>query len=689
MTTELPGWDGIERHQQTTRSLTPPCVGLFSERVPHSRLSFLLPLALSVSPVLFARVSDAFLEAEAKRFFSSPAFHSVTINHAGSAMAMIKRDEDREFLAIYDFVEEKGRQHMTRPSTSTYSFDWIDDRYVLVCYVSDRKYFDGLYVIDSKSNDILEVGVPPEEAMRRKTMSAAVAEFGGVDQRILVPENPLPYTENEAIVFNLSSRPFPQLMRFNAARWSLKSIDTDDEEVIGADFDLQGRYRLRFVRDDTPDQAIFFHRKDENSPWEPIDLPAWLDSYGFDPSGNLLYITYPIDGKRVMQGFNVGSNQLTGGKIEDPVYDIIPDLIRDPGNGKLLGIHYEADKPVVKYFDPDVAKVMNLVQRSFLNEAHRFLGLHASGGILFASWGDRCPYKISRLDLETMELSLIGSSRPEIDSEKLGHMYPFFCEARDGMTIRGYYTLPLGQEEKPAKPLPTVVLIHGGPRARDFWEFNSEVQFLARMGYAVLQVNYRGSDALYGVTDLTLLDACRFGPKDVADATRWAIGQGIADPKRIAISGGSFGGFIALSCAEDEPDLYKCAVGVAGVYDFDRQIVENMRDPSSRRFMEWRQSFFGDLETNRAEYQKVSPINRASSVKIPVYLLHGGADDTVFRSQSTRMERALREGGVEVEIDTPTWYGHGALFAAQNIKYNQRIYRFLEKHLGAAAIGEP
>jgi dipeptidyl aminopeptidase/acylaminoacyl peptidase len=642
--------------------------------------------ALSIS--LQARVSDAFLEAEATRFFRNPAFQAstVTVNRDGSAMAMIKRDGDREFLGIYNFVTGEGKQKITRAATSTYSFDWLDNENLLVCYISQEQYFAGLYVMEAETGELLEVGVPREEAGNAGRDVGAVT-IRGFDRRVLVPFESLPYTEGVAIVQNQSTKPYRQLLRFDANRWSLKTIESEEVDVLQADFDLQGNYRLRALRGDNPDEGIFYHRAHDEAGWEKIDLPDWCLTYGFDPSGKQLYVTYPIDGKRVMQGFNVEANQLSGGLIQDPVYDIEPDLIRDPGNGAVLGIHYETDKPVIRYFDRNVAQVMNLIQRSFPDEVHRFIGLHPEGGIIFASWGDRCPYKISRLDLTTNALSLLGSSRPEINAADLGRMYPFSCDSRDGTTIRGYYTLPAGMAEKPEQPLPTVVLVHGGPRVRDYWEFNPEVQFYARLGYAVLQVNYRGSSGLYGANDLTLLDACRLGPTDVVDATRWAIEEGIVDPKRIAINGGSFGGYIALACAADEPDLYQCAVGVAGVYDFDRQIVEQMRDPTARDRMQWRQSYYGDLESNREEYQAISPLHRAEAVTIPVYLLHGGADETVFRSQSTRMERALKEAGVPVEIDTPVWYGHGARNEAQDIRYNQRIYRFIEKHLGAATKG--
>lgn len=481
-----------------------------------------------------------------------------------------------------------------------------------------------------------------------------------------------------------SNRPHLKLLRFDRRKWSLKTIESGDEDVIDAAFDLEGRYRIRVLRGDSPNEGIVFHRATDEDPWEEITFPAWWEGHGFDTSGSIYYLSYPENGKRVLRGFDLVEGEFTPGIVSDPVYGIEPSLIRDPGNGAVLGFSYDADKPVVRYTDPTVRSVMDLVQRSFPDRAHRFVGLHAQGGIIFESWGDRYPHQLSRLRLQEGELSLLGNSRPRLVPEELGRMYPFSCETRDGATVHGYYTLPASLEEKPAEPLPTVVLVHGGPRDRDRWAFNPEVQFYARMGYAVLQVNYRGSSSLYSVHDLTLLDACRLGPPDVADATRWAIAEGIADPARIAINGGSFGGYIALACAADDPELYRCAVGLGGVYDMDRQLVEEMRDPTARRRMLWHEAFYGDLERNRDIYSEVSPLHRAANVRIPVYLLHGGADDTVYRSQSIRMEKALRQAGVEVEIDTPWWFGHGALNEEQNIRYNKRIYRFIEKHIGPA-----
>jgi len=324
---------------------------------------------------------------------------------------------------------------------------------------------------------------------------------------------------------------------------------------------------------------------------------------------------------------------------------------------------------------------MKLVQDTLPDMTHIFMGFRGSDSIIFKSFSDRQPTIVHDLNIKERSLNRVLEEMPDIDPDKMASMTPFTCETSDGATIRGYYTLPPKHVAKGKKKFPTIVMVHGGPRARDYWGFDPEVQFYAQMGFAVLQVNYRGSSQLYQEHVYNLVECCKYSVDDVADATQWFIDQGFADPKHIGIFGWSFGGYTALASAARYPDLYQCAMGAAGVYNWQHLIEDHEKDDFSN-MMEWSTDFWGDIDEDWDDYALYSPINQVDQIKIPVYLLHGRADGVVGASQSRKMYSALKDAGVDVKLDTPSWVGHG-LYKDQRrrLKYVRQIYDFLAEHL--------
>src|SRR5690606_30526845 len=241
---------------------------------------------------------------------------------------------------------------------------------------------------------------------------------------------------------------------------------------------------------------------------------------------------------------------------------------------------------------------------------------------LIASYSDVKPAAYSILDLDAAQLMAFGSQRPALNSAQLATMKPVRIPGPEGLSIPGYLTIPAGREPK---SLPAVVYPHGGPYARDRWGFDPVVQMMASRGYAVLQVNFRGStgfgddwlDAGWQAWGTTMHD-------DITAGARWLISEGIADPKRMCIVGWSYGGQGALIGAVKEPDLYQCTVSIAGVSD----IAQLQRDDS--RFYGGRVAVRETAGSNRRELAEVSPRRQAERIKVPVLLVHGDADIQVL-----------------------------------------------------------
>ena len=282
-------------------------------------------------------------------------------------------------------------------------------------------------------------------------------------------------------------------------------------------------------------------------------------------------------------------------------------------------------------------------------------------------------------DRTAKEAKFLFSAQPKLDDAPLAPMRSLTFRARDGMAIHAQLTLPRGT----AKNVPLVLLVHGGLQSRDFWGFNYHVQLLANRGYAVLQVNYRGSFG-YGKKYLHAGDrewSVRM-QNDLADGVQWAVAEGIADAQRVAIDGFSYGGYAALAGAAFTPDLYRCAVDVCG--------------PSNLfTFAATRPAYFGVAsgswsarvgDPSRAEDQDLltnaSPLFSAHKIRIPLLIGQGGNDAHVKPVESEQIVAAIEKNGGRVTYVFYPDEGHGFLRTANRLDFAAREERFLAEHLG-------
>jgi dipeptidyl aminopeptidase/acylaminoacyl peptidase len=294
---------------------------------------------------------------------------------------------------------------------------------------------------------------------------------------------------------------------------------------------------------------------------------------------------------------------------------------------------------------------------------------------------DRTPGTRNLFDLKSGSLTKLVEVAPWLKETELAPMKPIQYQSRDGLTINGYLTLPLGRE---AKNLPVVINPHGGPWARDTWGFNPEVQFLANRGYAVLQMNFRGSTG-YG-RKFWEASFKQWGQKmqdDITDGVQWLIKQGIADPKRIAIYGGSYGGYATLAGVTFTPDLYAAAVdyvGVANMFTFLKTIP-----PYWKPFLDMFHEMVGDPEKDKEMMTKVSPVMHADKIKTPLFVAQGAHDPRVNKAESDQMVEALKKRGVDVEYMVKDNEGHGFHNEENRFDFYEAMEKFLGKHLQPAA----
>ncbi|WP_193105368.1 S9 family peptidase [Brachybacterium sp. FME24] len=356
-------------------------------------------------------------------------------------------------------------------------------------------------------------------------------------------------------------------------------------------------------------------------------------------------------------------------------------LILIPVTGDLLGARYLGARQEIHALDPHFAEVLPRIAELSDGDLS-----HISSDATAQRWvveftHDRDPGVTWFYDHTTGQARRLFRPYPHLDPAQLAPVTPITLTARDGLSLPVHLTLPLGLEPK---DLPTVLLVHGGPWYRDSWGYDPEVQLLANRGYAVLQVDFRGSTG-YGKVHLEA-GIGEFAGRmhdDLLDALDWSIQQGFTDPDRVAIYGHSYGGYAALVGAAFTPDRFAAAASYTGMSDLV-DVVEGVV-PFARRAVENSYlRYLGDPEIpdQRADMLARSPISRVDDIVSPVLLIHGANDVRVPRRHADRVAEALRARGAEVEYLLNDTEGHGFVNTESNIEQYRTLERFLARHLG-------
>jgi dipeptidyl aminopeptidase/acylaminoacyl peptidase len=278
----------------------------------------------------------------------------------------------------------------------------------------------------------------------------------------------------------------------------------------------------------------------------------------------------------------------------------------------------------------------------------------------------------------TGESTFLFSHLPQVDTYQLAQMEPFSFTSRDGLTVHGYLTFP---PQQPRHHLPAVLAVHGGPWTRDRWGYRAEAQWLANRGYLCVQVNYRGSTG-YGKQFRNAADR-EWGGRmqdDLLDAVAWVTGQGYADPRRTGIYGASYGGYAALLGATDSPELFRCAISVAGPCDlrtFIEAIPGYWRPQAARLHRR-----IGDPKADAGFLWSRSPLSRVAKIAVPVLVAHGARDPRVRQDEAERVVAAMRENSVPHEYLLFEDEGHGFVKPRNRLAFYAAAERFLARHLG-------
>ncbi|MBQ6909787.1 MAG: S9 family peptidase, partial [Synergistaceae bacterium] len=340
---------------------------------------------------------------------------------------------------------------------------------------------------------------------------------------------------------------------------------------------------------------------------------------------------------------------------------------------------YTTDKGHYYFFDDNRAELQRELEKFFPEHEVAVTDMDdAERIVILRNYSDKTRGAYYLYDRRDNSINKLAELSPWLKEEQMAAMQPITFKSRDSEDIHGYLTLPVGVE---AKNLPLVIIPHGGPSARDVWGFDSEAQFIANRGAAVLQVNFRGSTG-YGKAfqQAGFKQWGRRMQDDLTDGVKWAIARGIADAKRVAIYGGSYGGYAALAGAAFTPDLYACAVSYVGPSNIFT-LLESI--PAYwKPMLEMEYEEIGDPVKDKELLEAVSPVFHAENIKIPLLVAQGANDPRVNKAESDQIVEAVRKAGKEVVYIVKDNEGHGFQNEENRFDFYRALEEFLSKHLG-------
>jgi dipeptidyl aminopeptidase/acylaminoacyl peptidase len=431
----------------------------------------------------------------------------------------------------------------------------------------------------------------------------------------------------------------------------LKSSTVEQPREEASDYMTDGRGNVRIMRVDQyqgsglTGRVKYYYRVPNSHDWKTlvdyVDEEDQIIPLAIDADINAAYVLKKKDGRRALYTIKLDGSLAENLVAENPHVDI-DNVVRVGDGQRVIGYTYADEARHAVYFDPEFKALANSLSKVLPNlPIVDFVDSSSDGRkLLIYAESDNDAGRFYLFDRDAKTLNEAMLEHPQLAGRTLAKVKPVTISAPDGAQIPAYLTLPPGKE---ARNLPAVVLPHGGPSSRDEWGFDFLSQFLAARGYAVIQPEYRGS-AGYGDQWLNEngFKNWRTSMGDIAASTKWLAAQGIADPKRMAIFGWSYGGYAALMEAETDPQLYKAVIAVAPVTDLG-MLKDDAKGYSSARVVE---DFIGD----GPHIEEGSPLRHVDRIQAPVLLVHGDLDANVAFRHSEKMADALRSAGKQVEF---------------------------------------
>ena len=443
-------------------------------------------------------------------------------------------------------------------------------------------------------------------------------------------------------------------------------------------------FRIRAAVGSMPDGGFqLLVRKDPKSKFEPF--LTWgpddsQDYYGFTPDNKGLYLSDSV-GANTTQLYEINLSTKSKKVIaHDPQFDVGPVMMH-PKTHVLQAVGWTREKLEWKVLDSSIAEDFKTLVA--MHPGQLSVGSRDLADQTWLVWygGDKNPARYYVYDRKTRKASFLFSAIPALDKYVLAERKPVKITSRDGLALHSYLTVPPGKD---ARNLPLILNVHGGPWGRDSWGYHPEAQWLANRGYACLQVNFRGS-AGFGKNFLNAGNREWAGKMhdDLIDAVNWAVREGIADPKRICIFGGSYGGYATLVGVTFTPDVFACGVDIVGPSNIVTLL--NSIPPYWTPLLNMFRHRVGHEEKDKDFLESRSPLFKADKIKVPLLIAQGANDPRVRQAESDQIVTAMRKNNKPVEYLVFPDEGHGFARPENRLKFYAAAEQFLAKYLGRRA----
>jgi dipeptidyl aminopeptidase/acylaminoacyl peptidase len=600
--------------------------------------------------------------------FGNPERVSPRISPDGTRLAWIAPHQD----VLNVWVAPVSAEHGVDWPAATVVTDDSDRGIRMFAWAHDGRHL--LYLQDSGGDENWRLHDVDLQTMQRRDLTP----FDGVQTQLIAMERKFP--AELLIGLNRDNAQLHDVYRLDLVTGDLVK-EVENFGVVGWEADAQ--MVVRAAAAPQPDGGFtLLVRDDADSDWRPLQTVAAEDALtsapiAFSEDGRSLLATSSVGaqtGRLVRVDIATGATEVLA---EDPEADVQgvrlhPDT-REPQIVTLL-----KDRSEYLVLDPAVAADLDAIRALHPGDPTFEDADDADMTWLIGFTNDAGPVSYFSYDRASRTGRFLFEARPELSRFELAAMEPFSFTARDGLTVHGYASFPPGAGRT---GLPTVVNVHGGPWVRDVWGYHPEAQWLANRGYLCIQVNYRGSTG-YGKSFVNAGDR-EWGGRmhdDLVDAVAYAVSQGWTDPARVAIYGGSYGGYAALVGAAFTPEVFCCAVDIVGPSNL-KTLIETIPPYWAPMVAQFHRRV-GDPAADADFLWSRSPLSRASDIRIPLLIAQGANDPRVKQDESEQIVAALREAGIEHDYLLFPDEGHGFAKPENRLRFYAAAERFLARYLG-------
>ena len=620
------------------------------------RWVFILVMSISMGGLATGETAS---QIPLRDFFRNPELSSLELSPDGKQVAFLAPVERRLNLFVQEVSGENPRQVTDVRDRDIGGYFWKNANTLI--YLKDDGGDENyhLYAVDIVSGQTRDL--TPFPGVR----SGIVDDLEDIEDEVLIDMN-----QRRLDVFDV--------YRLNVKTGEMTLVAENPGNYIGYLTDHAGKVRVALAKDAEQNRNILLYRDTEQQEFRPIITTGFKDQvspYFFSADNRHLYATSNIGRDRKAL---VLIDPATGKEIQTMFAH--PEV--DVGGAGwsrlrkvLTSVGYTTDKSHRHFFDDKIRKIYATLEKQLPGYEVALTSIDkAEEQFVVRTYSDKSRGAYYLFNAKTGALKKWRDLSPWLNEQDMADMRPISFKSRDGLTIHGYLTLPKGKE---ARNLPVVVNPHGGPWVRDTWGFNSEVQLLANRGFAVLQMNYRGSTG-YGRAfwEAGFKQWGRKMQDDISDGVEWLVKQGIADSKRVAIYGASYGGYAVLAGLAFTPELYACGVdyvGVSNIFTLIKTIPPYWK-PLMTEFYEK----VGHPEKDEELLRAISPVFHADKIRVPLLVAQGARDPRVNKAESDQMVAALAARGIKVEYLVKDNEGHGFRNEENRFEFYEAMERFLQ-----------